>query len=56
MMEFLRGKDQASIKEIMEGTRLSVGEAPESSYRSSLQDERFFERVQRGVYRLRNRG
>lgn len=43
----------ASIAEIKEGVRDQVGEAPASSYRSALQDERVFERVSRGVFTLR---
>ncbi len=43
----------ASVSEITAGVRDVVGEAAASSYRSALQDERYFERVQRGVFRLR---
>ena len=43
----------ASIAEITEATKPIVGERPSSSYRSTLQDERYFERVSRGVFRLR---
>ena len=54
MREFLAGKGApASISEIKEGVRPIVGEAPDSSYRSALQDERYFERVERGVFKLR---
>lgn len=55
MREFLaaRGGGPATIAEIKEGVRDRVGEAPDSSYRSSLQDERYFERVSRGVFKLR---
>ncbi|KMV22082.1 hypothetical protein [Mycobacterium heckeshornense] len=55
MREFLasRNGQPASIAEIKEGIRAKVGEAPDSSYRSGLQDERYFERVSRGVFRIR---
>lgn len=43
----------ASISEIKAAVTPSVGIAPDSSYRSALQDERYFERVSRGVFRLR---
>lgn len=42
----------ASIAEIKVGVQSTVGIAPDSSYRSALQDERVFERVGRGVFRL----
>ncbi len=48
------GGGPASIAEIKEGVREAVGEAPASSYRSALQDQRYFERVSRGVFRLRS--
>ncbi len=48
-----RGGAPASIREIKEGIRGTVGDIPDSSCRSALQDERFFERVARGVFRLR---
>ncbi|NNM48246.1 hypothetical protein [Knoellia koreensis] len=44
----------ASISEIKAAIEPEVGVAPASSYRSSLQDERYFERVSRGVFRLRD--
>jgi len=44
----------ASIAELRAAVTNVVGEAPQSSYRSALQDERYFERVSRGVFRLRN--
>lgn len=55
MREFLsgRGGEPASIREIKAGVRGQVGDVPDSSYRSALQDERYFERVERGVFRLR---
>lgn len=53
--EFLRAHGgPATIPEIKEGVREAVGEAPASSYRSTLQDERYFERVSRGVFKLRD--
>lgn len=56
MREYLASKSggPASISEIKEGVRGKVGEAPDSSYRSALQDERYFERISRGVFRLRD--
>lgn len=55
MREFLAAKGEpASIAEIIEGVKPQVGEAPASSYRSALQDERHFKRVERGVFRLRD--
>lgn len=55
MREFLERKagEPASIREIKDGVRGQVGDAPDSSYRSALQDERYFERVERGVFKLR---
>lgn len=44
----------ASIAEIKAAVEPKVGIAPASSYRSALQDERYFERVARGVFRLRD--
>ncbi|MBF4622600.1 hypothetical protein [Clavibacter sp. VKM Ac-2542] len=43
---------QASIAEIKAGTVDLTGEAPDSSYRSGLQDVKMFERVSRGVFKL----
>lgn len=57
MREYLAhvGGGPASISEIKDGVRTKLdGDAPASSYRSALQDERYFERVQRGVFRLRD--
>ena len=51
-LETLNG-GPASISEIKEAVRGAVGVAPASSYRSALQDVRYFERVARGVFRLR---
>ena len=42
----------ASISEIKVGVEPIVGICPDSSYRSGLQDERYFERVSRGVFKL----
>ena len=54
MCDFLRTKgSSASISEITAGVHGVVGDAPASSFRSALQDERFFERVERGVFKLR---
>lgn len=47
------GGKHASIAEIKVAVESKVGIAPESSYRSALQDERYFVRVSRGVFRLR---
>lgn len=49
-----RNGEPASIKEITEGCKDRIGIAPSSSYRSTLQDERYFERVSRGVFKLRD--
>lgn len=55
MREYLEKKRgaPATIAEIVEALKPVVGEAPQSSYRSGLQDERYFERVSRGVFRIR---
>ena len=55
MREYLGSKkgQPASISEIKAALEPKVGVAPDSSYRSGLQDERYFERVARGVFRLR---
>jgi len=55
MREFLgsRNGQPASIAEIKAAIEGKVGVAPDSSYRSALQDVRYFERVSRGVFRLR---
>lgn len=54
MRDFLASRDgrPASIQEIKAGVESLVGTAPESSYRSALQDQRVFARVSRGVFRL----
>ncbi len=56
MREYLasRGGGPASISEIKAALEPTLGETADSSYRSSLQDERYFERVSRGVFRLRD--
>lgn len=53
LRDFLVGRERASIAEIKAGCESKVGVAPDSSYRSALQDERYFERVSRGVFKLR---
>lgn len=55
MRDFLAARDgnPATIAEIKAGIESQVGIAPDSSYRSALQDERVFERVERGVFKLR---
>ncbi|HEX5497186.1 MAG TPA: hypothetical protein VFX70_21695 [Mycobacteriales bacterium] len=55
MKEFLASRQggPASISEIKAGVEPKIGIAPDSSYRSALQNERYFERVSRGVFRLR---
>jgi hypothetical protein len=55
MREYLAGKngEPASISEIRAALEPKIGRAPDSSYRSSLQDERVFERVARGVFKIR---
>jgi hypothetical protein len=58
MREFLAARkgDPASIAQIRAGCEAMVGIAPDSSYRSALQDERYFERISRGVFKLRAEG
>jgi hypothetical protein len=55
MREYLGTLDggHASIAEIKQFVEPALGVVPDSSYRSALQDERYFERVTRGVFRLR---
>jgi hypothetical protein len=55
MREYLASKngEAASISEIKAAIEPKVGIAPASSYRSALQNEQYFERVSRGVFRLR---
>lgn len=54
MRRFLAARDgePASIATIKEGVKDEVGTAPDSSYRSALQDDRVFRRVTRGVFTL----
>ncbi|MGQ0632471.1 MAG: hypothetical protein ACT4P1_15740 [Sporichthyaceae bacterium] len=57
MRDYLAAKgSEASISEIKAAVEPKLGTSPESSYRSGLQDEHYFERVSRGVFRLRKRG
>lgn len=54
MREYLASKGgPASIGEIKAALEPNLGKSPDSSYRSGLQDERYFERVSRGVFKLR---
>ena len=48
------GGESASIAEIRSGIEVVVGTPPASSCRSALQDESVFERIDRGVFRLRD--
>jgi hypothetical protein len=48
-----RGGGPAAIREIQAAVEQEIGPVPKSSVRSGLQDERMFERVSRGVFRLR---
>jgi hypothetical protein len=56
MREYLasKGGGPASVSEIKEALEPKLGLVPDSSYRSGLQDERYFKRVARGVFRLRD--
>lgn len=49
-----RGGGPACIREIKNGIRDKVGDAPDSSYHSALKDERYFERVELGVFKFRD--
>jgi hypothetical protein len=51
---YLKGVDghTASIPQIRAATASALDDPPQSSYRSALQDERYFLRVSRGVFRL----
>lgn len=54
MMEHLKSTGgTASIAELREAVEPVIGNAPASSYRSALQDTRYFERVSPGVFRIR---
>lgn len=46
----------ASIAQIRAATAPALGDPPQSSYRSALQDVRYFLRVSRGVFRLIDEG
>ena len=57
MREYLACKGgSATISEIKTAVEPKLSKSPDSSYRSALQDERYFERVPRGVFKLRNQG
>lgn len=51
MREYLRER-QAPLSEIRAAAEEKLGPVPQSSVRSALQDERYFQRVSRGVFRL----
>ena len=53
--DFLRPRkgEPATIAEITAGVFPLLGEIPSERYRATLQDERYFERVSRGVFRLK---
>jgi hypothetical protein len=50
-LKTLEGKT-ASIPQIRAGTAQALGDPPQSSYRSALQDERYLQRIGRGIFRL----
>ena len=54
MRDYLRtlNGSPASIAQIKKGIEPVVGTAPDSSYRSALQDSRVFDRVSPGVFKL----
>lgn len=55
MADYLREHGPASIPEIQKAVEERLGEQlPASSVRGGLQDNRLFERVSRGVFRLRD--
>jgi hypothetical protein len=55
MVEFLRERGrEATLTEIRTTLEKKRGPIPQSSVRSGLQDTRYFERVERGVFRLRS--
>lgn len=55
MREYLSKRGSAaSISEIRAAVEPDLGTVPASSLRSGLQDERYFERVSRGVFKLRD--
>jgi hypothetical protein len=49
-----RNGQPATIAEIQAAAERQFGPVPRSSVRSGLQDERYFERVARGVFRLQS--
>lgn len=49
-----RNGQPATIAEIRAAAERQFGPVPQSSVRSGLQDERYFERVARGVFRLQS--
>lgn len=49
-----RNGQSATIAEIQAAAERQFGPVPQSSVRSGLQDERYFERVARGVFRLQS--
>lgn len=52
-MYLLKAESQtASIREIRQATEAGLDFPPQSSYRSALQDERYFQRISRGVFHL----
>lgn len=54
--DYLAGRGPAAVPfaEIREGIRHRVGDAPDSSVRGALRDDRYFERLFPGVFRLRH--
>ncbi|WP_081769465.1 hypothetical protein [Nocardia nova] len=51
-MQTLNG-EPASIPEITAAIEPKLGSLPKSSVRATLQDERYFVRVERGVFKLK---
>ena len=58
MRDYLGARGRpATLTEIRTAAEAKLGRmVPQSSVRSSLQDERYFERVSRGVFRIRADG
>ncbi|MDP9476890.1 MAG: hypothetical protein M3R38_14595 [Actinomycetota bacterium] len=54
--DFMRERDGGPVRtgEIRTALRERIGDVPSSSVRSSLQAERYFERVGRGEFKLRS--
>lgn len=50
-LETVEGRT-ASTPQIRAATAAALGDPPQSSYRSALQDQRYFFRVSRGVFQL----